>query len=330
MNYKKLIVGLIIITQAFFIKADLGDFRTKLSQYQQNTENNEIMAELVDAYLTLNMQEIQRANQTLKQAGLNIVALRKKSEEIFGSRIKKLELQAQTKDKQRNKIAADLSKAQKDIMALEEKLEAGKISTKQANLQLEMVNRQLENVQGQNSQLHAYLKNYSQAIETALPKNVLIGSEENFGGKRFILIGQNGLVEQLKIISQELANLTEQSPELLSKEKEYNKIVEELKESLSGCNVNKETISQEVEELKQKNDNLNKTKTDLESLVKNLEEKLKQANSSSQNSELIKKFQQASSDINKLTKERDYLISKVRDLTSELSRSQENKSERVS
>ena len=83
-----------------------------------------------------------------------------------------------------------------------------------------MVNRQLENVQSQNSQLQAYLKNYSQAIEAVLPKNVLLGSEENFGSKKFVLIGQNGLIEQLKKISQELANLTEQSPELVLKEKE--------------------------------------------------------------------------------------------------------------
>ncbi len=308
------------------LKADLNDFRSKLSQYQKDVNNTDLLASLVDSYLMLNIQEIQRANQSLKQAGLDIVKLRQKSEEVLSGRVKKLELQAQTKDKQRNKIAADLSKAQDEIKALEKKLEAGKVSTREANLQLEIINRQLDNIQTQNAKLQGYLHNYSQAIESILPKNTLIGSEDNFGGKRFLIIGQNGLLEKLKNISSELAGLTSESPDFENKQKEYNKIIADFKDSLSECNVNKETIKEEVEELRQKNDNLNKTKTDLETLVKNLEEQLKLSQNATEKLELIKKFQDASAEINKLTKEKEYLILRVRELTSEISRLYESKS----
>ncbi len=118
------------------LKADLNDFRSKLSQYQKDVNNTDLLTSLVDSYLMLNIQEIQRANQSLKQAGLDIVKLRQKSEQALSGRAKKLELQAQTKDKQRNKISADLSKAQDEIKALEKRLEEVK-NPNQANFELE-------------------------------------------------------------------------------------------------------------------------------------------------------------------------------------------------
>lgn len=63
------------------LKANIQDFRSKVSQYKNNPENLELGLSLVKTYLELDIQEIPRAKESLNRYGISLVDIQNKLEE---------------------------------------------------------------------------------------------------------------------------------------------------------------------------------------------------------------------------------------------------------